>query len=109
SQIRRDIISGIYSRSDFKSTRRENVTSFAIIIFDESNARGAIRVVLNSHHFRCDTVLTPLKIDFAVLMFVTAADVSRLDPTVVMPTAALLLRLKKALFRAPLRNRIESR
>jgi hypothetical protein len=54
-------------------------------------------------------MLTPFEIDFPILMFVTAADMSRRYPTVVVATTALLLRLKKALFRAPLRNRIESR
>jgi hypothetical protein len=42
-------------------------------------------------------------------MFVTAADMSRRQPTVVVATAAPFLRLKKALFRAPLRNFIEGR
>src|SRR5262245_28788827 len=103
-QIRRNIISSNNSRSDSKSIRRENVAAFSIAVFDESNAGRAIRVVLNPYYFRCDTVLTPFKIDFAILMFVTAADVSRRYPTVVVATTALLLRLKKALFRAPLRN-----
>jgi hypothetical protein len=42
-------------------------------------------------------------------MFVTAADVSRSQPTAVVATAAPFLRPKKALFRTPLRNFIERR
>jgi hypothetical protein len=54
-------------------------------------------------------MLVPFKIDFAILMFVTAADMSRRQPTVVVATAASFLRLKKTLFRTPLRNFFERR
>ena len=75
-QVRRNVISGLNGRSDLKSIRRENVTQFAIGVLDESNARRAIRVVLDAYHFRRDTVLAPFKIDFAIFVFVTAADMS---------------------------------
>jgi hypothetical protein len=108
-QIRRNIIPSINGRSNLKSIWREDVTQFAIGVFDESNARRAIRVVFNPNHFRRDTVLTAFKIDFAILVFVTAADMSRCQPTTVVATAAPFLRLKKTLFGAPLGNFIERR
>jgi hypothetical protein len=39
-------------------------------------------------------MFAPFKIDFAIFMFVAAADVSRCHPTVVIAPAALFLRLK---------------
>ena len=46
SQLRRNIISRCNRRSNLKAIRREDVISFAIGVFDKSNARGAVRVVL---------------------------------------------------------------
>jgi hypothetical protein len=54
-------------------------------------------------------VLAPFKIDFAILVFVTPADMARRQSTAVVATAALFLGLKKALFRTPFRNFIECR
>jgi hypothetical protein len=54
-------------------------------------------------------VLAPFEIDLAIFVFVAAADMSRCQPTAVIATAAFFLRLKKALFRAPLCNFIERR
>src|SRR6185369_6476393 len=96
SQIRRNIIPGNNTGSDSKSTRRKNVAHFSIAIFNESNARGAIWVVLNPDHFRRYTVLAAFKIDFAIFVFVPATDMSRCKPPAVVASTALLLGLKKA-------------
>src|SRR5262249_2555033 len=92
-----------------KAGRRENVAEFAISVFDQGNARRAIRVVLDSNDFCRDTMLASFKIDLAILVFVTATDMSRCQSTVVVATAASFLRIKKALFRTPLRNFIKRR
>src|SRR5437870_381804 len=75
SQIRRSVISGDDSRTDSKSVRRENVTQFAIRIFDESNAGGAVRVVLDPDYFSWDIALASFKIDLAIFLLMAAADV----------------------------------
>ena len=108
-QIRRNINSGNNSRSNLKTVRRENVTQFAIGIFNESNTRRTIRIVFDPDHFRRDIVLAPFKIDFAIVVFVAAANVSRCQPATVIAATAFFLRLEKTLFRAPLCNFIEGR
>src|SRR5262249_57245260 len=78
-------------------------------VFDERNARRAIRIVRDPDHFRRDPVLATLEINLAIFVFVTTADVSRCQPTVLIAAAGFFLGLNKALFRAPFRNLIERR
>src|SRR5439155_8556434 len=75
SQLRRGIVPSSNHRSGSKSVRRENVTQFAIGIFDASYAGRAVRVVLNPDNLPCDTALAPLKIDLAIFLLMAAADV----------------------------------
>ena len=75
SQFRCNIVPGADSRSDLQSVRRENVTQLAIRIFNESNAGGAVRIVLDPDNLRRNTTLAPFEIDFAIFLLVTAADV----------------------------------
>ena len=75
SQLRRSIVSSHDRRSDSKSARRENVTQFAVRIFDESNPRRAVRIILDTDNLRRNTAFAPLEIHFAIFLFMTAANV----------------------------------
>ena len=72
-----------------QSIRRENVTQLAIRIFNKSDARGAIRVVLDRGHFCGDAAFAPFEINLAIFLFMTAADVTRSQPAVVIAAAAV--------------------
>jgi len=54
-------------------------------------------------------VLTPFKIDFAVFLLVTAADMPRRETAKMIAAAGLLFRLKQTLRRLPLRDFVKSR
>src|SRR4029077_8784440 len=77
TKIRRYISARADCRSHTQSVRRENVTQLAIGIFNKSNTRGAVWIIFDSEHFRRDALLAPFKIDFAVFLLVTAADMPR--------------------------------
>jgi hypothetical protein len=109
SQIRRRIIPGRDCRSDAETVGCKNVTQLAIRIFNKGNARGPIRVVLDSDYFGGDTVLAPFEIDFAIFLFMTAADMPGCEPAVIIATAGFFLRLNQALGRPPLCDFIEAR
>src|SRR5262249_49024625 len=109
SQPRHSIISRHDRRSNPEAAWRENVAQFAIGILDKSYAGRAVRIVLDPHNLRWDTALAPLEIDLSIFLFVTAANVPRCEPAVVVATAGLFLRLDEAPFTAPLRDFIESR
>src|SRR5205085_4026971 len=102
-------ISRNYRRSYSKTTWRENVTQFAIRIFNECNARGAVRIVLNPDHLRRDTALTPFKIHFAIFLLVAAADVPGGKSAPIVAAPGSFLRRNKTPLRTPLRNFFESR
>src|SRR5262245_56679329 len=74
SYLRRSIVAGGDGCSDSKAIWRENVTQLAIRIFDEGNARGAVRVVLDPDHLCWDTALAPFEINFAIFLLMTAAN-----------------------------------
>jgi len=52
---------------------------------------------------------SPFEIDFAIMLLVTATDVTGSQPPKMITTAGLFLRLEQALRRSRFRNFIESR
>jgi len=108
-QIGRDIVAGRNCRSNAESVGRENVTQLAIRVFNESDARRTVRIVLDPHHLSDDSALAPYEIDLAIFLFVTTADVPRCEPAKIVTAAAFFLWLNEALRWAPLRDFIEAR
>src|SRR5436305_3600516 len=54
SEVGRDILSGHDCRSNTESIRCKNVTQLAIRIFNKSDSRGTVRIILNPDYFRGD-------------------------------------------------------
>src|SRR5581483_3471004 len=108
SQIRSDINARSNRGSYSQSIRRKNIAHLAVRIFNQSNARRAIRVVLDAEDFCRHTVLASFEINLAVFLLVTAANVARGKPAVAVATAAFFLRLNKTPFRSPLCDFIKS-
>ena len=91
AEIRRRIFARHHLRADCQAIRREDVTHLAIRVLNKSDARGAIRIVLDRDHFSGDAAFAAFEIDLAIFLLVTAADVARSQPAVVVPAAALFL------------------
>ena len=77
-------------------------------VFNKSDPGGAVRIVLNAEHFRSYTVLSPFEIDLAIILFVSAANVTRRKPSIIIAAAGLFLWLNKTFGRLPLRDLLES-
>src|SRR5262249_22010107 len=109
AELRRDIIAGDNFRADLQPVWREDVTHLAVGVFNKSYSRRAVRVVLDSDYFRGDAVLAAFEIDFAVMLFVSAADVARSHSAVIVAATGFFLRLEQALRRSPLCDFVEGR
>src|SRR5438046_8210991 len=83
AQVRRNVEPSGNGRPDSKSVRCENVAYFAVGVLNESNAGRAVRVILNSDHFRCDAVLTSFEIVFAMFLLVAGGIYTRRKPVIV--------------------------
>ena len=81
ANFRRGVLAGGDACADAQAVRREDVTLLAVGIFDQRNARGAIRIVFDPDHFGRDAVLAAFEIDHAVMLLVATADVARSQPT----------------------------
>src|SRR5947207_13711020 len=109
SEVGRDILSGHDCRSNTESIRCKNVTQLAIRIFNKSDSRGTVRIILNPDYFRGDAMLAPFEIDLAILLLMTAADVARCEPSKAIASAGFLFRLDETFCRSPLRDFPETR
>src|SRR5205807_6021245 len=65
--------------------------------------------VLDRSYFSSDAVLPAFEVDLAVFLFMSAADVARSEPAVVVPAAAPFLYLDETLVRLRFRDLSESR
>ena len=77
-----------------KAFRSDNVTSFAIFVFEKRNVSGTIRVVFNTFNDRTDAIFIPLEINKAILLFMAAADMPSGNSTIVIPTTSFGLLLQ---------------
>jgi hypothetical protein len=75
--------------------RGQDVTQFAIVVFQERNSTGTIGVVLNVRHFRGDIVFVATEINSAVHPLVTAAAKASSDFALVVPSAGTMKRFEK--------------
>src|SRR5262249_39136102 len=85
------------------------VTQLAIAVLNKSNSRRAVGIVLDAHHFGRHPVFTAFEINLAIMLFVTAPDVTRSQSAVVVPAPGFPLRLEQTPLRTPFRDFIKSR
>src|SRR5690606_18051097 len=62
--------------TDTQTERSNNVSLLAIHVIQQSNARGAVGIVLNGRYASGNTFLVPLEINLTVATLVTAAPVA---------------------------------
>src|SRR5207253_7785875 len=87
--------------------RCEDVTDFAVAVFDEGDSGRAIWIVLDRQHLSRYAALLPFEINLAIFLLVPAAYVTRCQPPVGVTATGLFLRLYQTLFRSPLGNLLE--
>ncbi len=92
-----------------KSFRVDDVALLSVLVFDERDARRAIRIVLDVLHRCRHAVLVALEIDDAVLALVATADSAHGDVTVIVAAARLLERLDQRLLGSRTRDLREIR
>src|SRR5690606_17001115 len=98
----RSVGAGLDRIADPEPLRGEDVAPLAVGIQHEREVRAPVRVVLEPLDPAGDAVLVALEIDQPVVPLVTAADMARRDPALVVPAAALGLRRDQAFVRPAL-------
>ena len=88
--------------ADLEAVGRDDISLFAVLILDERDMRGAVRVVFQGQNLRGHIDLVALKIDDAVFAAVLAAAVADGDPAGVVPSGIHLDHVQKALLRGDL-------
>ena len=93
----RHTFSRLYLTACLDTLRRNDIGTLAVSILKKRQVSAPIRVVLQSLHYRGDTVFLSLEIDDPVVLLVTTALVTYRDtPRVIAPTMTRLL-LKQGL------------
>jgi len=94
TEIRRNIMAGDYLGADLEPVRRQDVVPFPITVLNKSNARRPVGVIFDSEDFRGHAMFAPFEINFPVMLFMPAPNVTRGQPAVIVPAAALFLGLQ---------------
>ena len=69
--------------------RQHGASFLAIVVFEQGNARRAVRIVLDGNHPGPDAVLAAFEVDEAIHAFVAAATEARAHDTVEIAAALL--------------------
>src|SRR5699024_10149954 len=83
--------------ADVQALGSEDISLFTILVLDERDVRGAVRVVLERHNGCRHIQLLALEVDDTVLFLVAAADVTDGDAAVAVAAGGLLDLFEKAL------------
>src|SRR5665811_2020164 len=98
---------GLDGVAHLEALRREDVALLAVGVVQESDARRAVRVVLDVRDLGRHAVLVALEIDDAVAPLVAAALVARRDAPVAVAAAVLLERRQQRTLRLAARDVLE--
>src|SRR5699024_1653071 len=90
--------------ADVQALGSEDISLFTILVLDERDVRGAVRVVLERHNGCRHIQLLALEVDDTVLFLVAAADVTDGDAAVAVAAGGLLDLFEKALLGLHLRQ-----
>src|SRR5579883_529655 len=85
--------------ADLQAKRRDDVALLAILVEQQGDARGAVRIVLDGGHARRDAVFVALEVDDAVHALVPAAAVPRGQAALVVAAGLRLERPQQGLVR----------
>ena len=80
-----DLVAGV------ETFRRKNVALFAIVVMQQCNTAGAVRVIFYRRNGGGNAVLVALEVDLAVALLVAATTVTAGLATVVVTTTGLVL------------------
>ncbi len=99
TRLDRRIFTGLDTITGFQATRRQNIATLTIQVFDQGDMSGPVGVVLKALDHTGDTVLVPTKVDATILLLVTTAFMAGGDTAVVITTATFTLRFQQRLIR----------
>jgi len=74
-------------RANLDTNRCEDVALFAVLVMQQSDASGPVRVILDAGNLRRHTIFITLEVDQTILTLVTAANPTACDATVVIAPA----------------------
>src|SRR5690349_22278251 len=83
--------------ADFQTSRRDDVTLLAVLVSNQRDVRGTIRIVFDLRDASGYAVFVALEVDNPVKPLVTAATTSHRDTTIVVASRNTLLRLEQRL------------
>ncbi len=81
-----------------KAFGSDNISFFAVLVFNESDKSGSVGIVLKGHNLGIHAQLISLEVDYSVLSSVSAALMSYGDSAVAVATRVLLEGFKQTLF-----------
>ena len=100
AEIGRRVFARHHLGADRQTVRREDVALSPSLYLSRAMRAERFGSYSIADHLGRDAVLPALEIDLAVFLFVTAADVTRSQPAVVVAAAASLLRLRSGSYAA---------
>ena len=99
AQFRGGLLTGLDHLTDLQAVRGEDVALQAVLILDEGDAGGAVRIVLDGEHGGLEFVAVADEVDDAVHSLVSAATVTHGHLTGVVTSAGGLQGLEELLVR----------
>src|SRR4029077_14775034 len=94
-----DIFAGHHRVAGGKALRRQDVGEFAVLVFDQCDEAGAVRIVFEALDLGRRVEPAALEVDLAVGLLVAAAAVARGDAPAVVAAAARIRPLGQRLYR----------
>src|SRR5262249_44110935 len=88
-----DVLAGNDGVTLREPLRRQDVGELAVLVFEQRDEAGSVRVVLDTLHLRRHVELAPLEVDDAISLLVAAATEAAGDATVVVASAGRILAL----------------
>src|SRR5688572_24527066 len=104
AQIGRSSRTTVQSSAYLQADRRDDITLLAIFIFQQSQTRGANRIILNRGDLRLDAVPVPAEINCADFLLVALATTATRHATIMIASTRFLAGVNQALLRLGLRD-----
>src|SRR5580692_9702141 len=94
-----DMLAGDHHVADREPLRRQDIVERAVVVFDQRDEGGAVRVVFEPLDLGRRVELAALEIDLAVGLLVAAAPITRRDVAIVVAAAGRILAFGQRLHR----------
>jgi hypothetical protein len=103
-----DMLAGDHGVADREALRREDIGELAVVVLQQRDEAGAVRIVFEPLDLGRHVELAPLEVDLAVALLVSAAAEARRDAAVIVAAAGGLLPSVSSLSGLPLYRAVRS-